>query len=532
MSLTLSPLRGVGQPRRAGRRRFVPVLLVLALLVAVVPAALLLTRPHVRVEGLRSGATLNRSALTALVIRIAGADARPGGVRVSIDGRPMSPSPDAGALVVRPGALGDGRHRLRVDIPGRLPFGSAHLTRDFTVDTLPPALALGAAPPAASLRTPVSLSGTVEPGARLTADGKPVVVTRGRFELRYPQPPAAVRLVATDPAGNVTTRDVAVHVRHPQMRAVHLTALAWSASVLREPVLAMARAGKINAIELDVKDESGDVGYASTVPLAVQSGAATGVYDARKVLDQLHAMNVRVVGRIVCFRDPRLAQWAWGHGRREMVIQGPDGTPYKSRYGEFSFTNFADPTVRRYNIDLATEAARLGFDDILYDYVRRPDGKLSSMRFPGIAGTPEASVAGFVRDSRGPIRAGGAYLGLSVFGIAATRPTEIAQDIPAMGRYADYVSPMVYPSHWGPGEYGVANPNASPYDIVRLSLVDFQKDLKGTDTAVIPWLQDFSLGRHYGPAEVAAQIRGARSVGIDSFLLWNAGARYQAAALG
>jgi peptidoglycan/xylan/chitin deacetylase (PgdA/CDA1 family) len=125
----------------------------------------------------------------------------------------------------------------------------------------------------------------------------------------------------------------------------------------------------------------------------------------------------------------------------------------------------------------------------------------------------------------------GTFLGISVFGIAATRPLEIAQDIPSMAEHVDYVSAMVYPSHWAAGEYGVENPNAQPYDIVRRSLEDFQLKVRGTGARVVPWLQDFSLGVDYGPREVAAQIRATRDAGIDEWLLWDPAVTYTAEAL-
>jgi peptidoglycan/xylan/chitin deacetylase (PgdA/CDA1 family) len=100
-----------------------------------------------------------------------------------------------------------------------------------------------------------------------------------------------------------------------------------------------------------------------------------------------------------------------------------------------------------------------------------------------------------------------------------------------MAEHLDYVSAMVYPSHWAPGEYGVRNPNAQPYDIVLRSLQDFQKDVRGTGARVVPWLQDFSLGVDYGAAQVGAEIQGARDAGIDEYLLWDPAVTYTAAAL-
>ena len=105
------------------------------------------------------------------------------------------------------------------------------------------------------------------------------------------------------------------------------------------------------------------------------------------------------------------------------------------------------------------------------------------------------------------------------------------EEVRAMARNVDYIAPMVYPSHWGPGEYDVASPNAQPYDIVFRSLADFRKQTKGTGARVVPWLQDFSLGVAYGPAEVRAQIRAAADRGIDEWLLWDPNVTYTADAL-
>lgn len=101
-----------------------------------------------------------------------------------------------------------------------------------------------------------------------------------------------------------------------------------------------------------------------------------------------------------------------------------------------------------------------------------------------------------------------------------------------MAKHLDYICPMVYPSHYALGEYGIPNPNKAPYKIARLSLGDAVKQVKGTKCKIRPWLQDFSLyGVHYGAAEVLAQRKAAREVGLTEFLLWNPGVKYTRAAL-
>ncbi len=485
------------------------------------------------VSGLPDRTVLGTADLDGLRITISPTGNVPrGALRVLLDGRRADLVPAGAGLALEPGPLADGRHELVVRVSGRGPLGRTSSSRhEFTVDTTPPKLTLPDRLDAASLRGELAVKGTVTGADRVTVNDVTAELEQDTFRATLAAPPATVQVVATDAAGNSSRAEVPVHVKHPAMRGVHMTALAWTASSLREPILRLAKQGRIDTIELDIKDEDGIVGHDSQVPMARRTGAAKGYYDARAVIDQLHKMQVRVVGRIVAFRDPKLGRWAWRHGHRDWVIQTPGGAAYGGKYGAYSFTNPFSAEVRRYNVALATEAAELGFDDVLYDYVRRPDGDLRNLRFPGRSGSPEAVIAQFMQETRAEVRQRGAFLGASVYGISATRPTQIAQDIPMMAKSADYIAPMVYPSHWGPGEYGVANPNRSPYPIVRRSLADFQRLVRDSDTQIMPWLQDFSLGVTYGPARVRAQIRAAHDAGSDSFLLWNAAARYTAAAL-
>jgi len=454
-------------------------------------------------------------------------------VEVRVDGQPARTEVRDGRLHIDLSDLPDGTHELTARLPGwMMSLGGAEITRKFTVDTVPPELVVDPVR-ATSLREPVAVTGVAKDAEHVTVQGQQVPLdAEGRFSVHIDPRAVIAQVVATDRAGNTTRQDVTIGVAHPGMRAVHMSAAAWASPELREPVLQMIRERRIDTVELDIKDESGEVGYPSEVPLAREIGATRNHYDARQVIDQLHGMGVRVVGRLVAFRDPILGNASWKEGKTHRLVLNTAGQPW-SGYGQASFTNFADPEVRKYNIDLAVEAAKLGFDDILYDYIRRPDGALSRMRFPGLpeGKTPEQSIAEFLAESREAIRPHGALLGASVFGIASTRPKEIAQDIPAMARHADYISPMLYPSHWAPGEYGVPNPNAQPYDIVVRSLPDFLKAVEGTSAQIIPWLQDFSLGHPYGDAEVIAQIRASKENGISSFLLWNPACRYHAGAL-
>src|SRR5207302_10444814 len=129
---------------------------------------------------------------------------------------------------------------------------------------------------------------------------------------------------------------------------------------------------------LDVKDEDGYVGFvSSSIPaLARKVGAARPYYDAAKVADEAHRAGLYLIGRVVVFEDPTLTT-----GSPELGIQSKYGGVWKSvRLG---WANEYDPRVWKYNVDVAVAAARAGFDEIQFDYVRFPtDGELSTIVYP------------------------------------------------------------------------------------------------------------------------------------------------------
>ncbi|MGH3052822.1 MAG: putative glycoside hydrolase, partial [Gaiellaceae bacterium] len=125
----------------------------------------------------------------------------------------------------------------------------------------------------------------------------------------------------------------------------------------------------------------------------------------------------------------------------------------------------------------------------------------------------------------------GVRVSADVFGLSATRDVGVAQVPRRISRYLDAIYPMVYPSHYGSGEFNLPDPNAQPARTVALSLQDFALALRGQKTRLVPWLQDFSLGREYTLDDVRGQIMAARDAQSEGFLLWNPSGVYTAGAL-
>ena len=508
-------------PRRRRPGRLIVAILLVAATVGVGFVALGALRvTEITISGVSADAMLRPAQLegTVLEFTVSGGDIT--SAQMLLDGQRVSGVQRYDDRIVWPvPPLTEGTHVVTLDVDRRF-FGTARAAVSFTVDGTPPVVDLPRVFDPVVLGEPVVLAGDVEPGVSLQIGDQRLDTATGSFSLTLPSPPGGpVPVIATDAAGNSTEFDVIVPIGYPHTTGVHVTAAAWDHDGLRSDVIELIEQGRINAVQLDLKDEDGRIGHRTDVRLAQLTGASREMYDLRDAVDELHGMGVRVIGRIVAFNDPTLTRYAVANGNLDWVVQTPDGRPL-AKYG--GFTNFNHPIVRQYNLEIAAEAAAAGIDDILWDYMRRPEGNLSSMSIPGWdGGDPSPVIVSFLAEAGSMLREAQVFHGVSVFGIAADRGEWVAQDIGAMSDHVDYVAPMVYPSHWGRGEYGVAHPEAQPYDITKASLAQFQQVLAGTNTAVVPWLQDFSMRVNYGPTEVRAQIDAAADLGITDWLLWD-----------
>lgn len=301
----------------------------------------------------------------------------------------------------------------------------------------------------------------------------------------------------------------------------------------------VAKRTEVNALVIDVKDDRGFALYRSEVPLARAIGADTtnpmSHRRLRAVLDTMRAHGIYPIARIVVAKDPLLAE-----ARTELAIRlRSDPTkPWRDKSGRA----WLDPTHRevwKYSADLAAEAVRLGFSEVQFDYVRFPDEDriIREGQYAKMNGRVRAQV---IRDQleylAELIRPLGVPNTIDVFGLTATDTTDmgIGQKWEAFIDRADVVLPMMYPSHFAPGTYGLANPNARPYETIDRGLKDVKQRTAGIANAakIVPWYQDFTLGPpRYGPEQVRAQIRAGEDNGYPDWILWNPRSVYNLGAL-
>ena len=302
-------------------------------------------------------------------------------------------------------------------------------------------------------------------------------------------------------------------------------------------LLKLADSTELNTFVIDVKDGTGYLTYRSNVPLAVAIGADDRIRapDVRERLAALQAHGIHPVARIVVAQDPLLARHKSGWAIHDM-----NGGLWHDRQG-IAWVDAYQDSVWMYAADLAREAVLMGFAEVQFDYLRFPDEPrwlLDRAVFP--ARRPGESQREAITRNVALMRRRTADLGvpftLDLFGLTTSAEGDlgIGQVWTDLAPLADVLLPMVYPSHYRRGSFGIAFPNAQPYATVRRALEDGIRRNTEVHPApeIRPYLQAFSIFHvRYTAAEIRAEIRAAEELGLDNWVLWDARGVYPAAAL-
>lgn len=332
------------------------------------------------------------------------------------------------------------------------------------------------------------------------------------------------------------------------VKAIYLTPYSAASQKRFSDLLSWVKESELNAMVIDIKDATGRVYFNSNEPLAREIGATDEAFlDLRDIVTTLHANGIYAIARMVVFQDPILA-----NARPQWAVQYSDGRVWRDDKG-LSWLDPAAHEAWEYNFALAHEAIRAGFDEINFDYIRFPsDGDLERAVFPiwQEQTTMVEAMERFYEATWRELSVTGAKLSADIFGLSFYDSGDlgIGQQLERILPYFDYVAPMTYPSHYGPGLFGFSQPALHPYEVVLTTLQKGQQrinalaatvvDPAATTTDIVeraravkpygdfakvrPWLQDFDLlGIPYTKAMVEAQIRAAKDAGAFGFMLWD-----------
>ena len=315
-------------------------------------------------------------------------------------------------------------------------------------------------------------------------------------------------------------------------KALYLSFYGVGSKVLRDPALKLINDTELNALVIDVKGDRGMIPYRSSVALAAEVGGQRiiTVRDIDGLLTSFKEKGIYTIARIVVFKDDLLAT-----ARPDLAVKTPAGEPWRDR----EHLAWVDPfrkEVWNYNIQIAEEAAKLGFDEIQFDYVRFPDSHSPRFSQPSTEEARVKAIAGFLHEAKVRLAPYNVFLAADIFGYVCwnLNDTDIGQKLEPIASAVDYLSPMLYPSGFQFGIPGFRNPVQNPYEIVYLSLKKAQERSKISPLRFRPWLQafkDYAFDRRqFNGKELRDQISACEKFGSQGWMLWNPVNQYTATA--
>ncbi|MDP0487920.1 MAG: putative glycoside hydrolase [Fusobacterium sp. JB020] len=322
------------------------------------------------------------------------------------------------------------------------------------------------------------------------------------------------------------------------VKGIYVSFNSFASTRKLDSLIKLANETEINAFVIDVKNDFGHLSWKMNESLLEYNPYALDRYyvkDITKVMKKLKDNNIYTIARIVSFKDP-----SYGKAHPEKVIRKrKDNTPYTNS-DKIVWISPYDENMWKYNVAVAKEAAKVGFNEIQFDYVRFPasnGGRLDKkVIYPNKKneGKP-VTIQRYLKYSKTELSKIGIYLSADIYGQIGTFKDDmgLGQYWEGMSGYTDYLSPMMYPSHYARYSYGVQIPDANPYKIIyHCTLDSINRNNNINNPAYIrPWIQDFTAKWvkgyiPYGHKEVQLQVDALKDLGINQYLLWNPANRY------
>ncbi|MGL4363011.1 MAG: putative glycoside hydrolase [Cellulosilyticaceae bacterium] len=304
-------------------------------------------------------------------------------------------------------------------------------------------------------------------------------------------------------------------------------------------IIEVANTTEVNAVVIDIKDDNGYLTFSTdNEKLQNMQKKQPPIKDIQEVMNKLYENNIYPIARIVTFKDSVVDKMY-----PERMVKRKDGTVYSTSKGE----KWLDPYDKNnwdYILDVCQEAINLGFKEIQFDYIRFHESmSLEICDFPEDK-TKIEIITEFVDYVYDKLHAQGVVVSADVFGTIITSKVDaeiVGQDYKELLKRLDYICPMIYPSHYGPGSFGIEYPDLDPYSLILIAMQYSNNIMKEIPRAerraqVRPWLQDFTASwvkphQVYGDQQLREQINACYDALTDEWILWNAAAQYSVGGL-
>ncbi|MBT7013357.1 MAG: hypothetical protein HN962_00245 [Actinobacteria bacterium] len=298
-----------------------------------------------------------------------------------------------------------------------------------------------------------------------------------------------------------------------QIRGIYLNGYLFNNLSKRESIEKILTNTDVNTLVIDVKTDNGHILFDTEIDEVIYLNNERVKFTNNDLQELREIKDIYLVGRLVVFQDPLFVKVF----PDEAVFDSRLNKPY-SQNGQF----FLDPSskkVQDYIINIAIESCRLGFDEIQYDYIRYPDSNSKFMQFDTKNDFENRvnNINSFLSRSRQLLHNEGCLLSADTFGYILTNKQDggIGQNLETIVENVDFISPMVYPSHYTNGSFGYQNPNEHPYEVITAALTDALD--RGVDKDKIrPFLQGF----WHSNEDIRNNIKAASDLEMD-WLIWN-----------
>lgn len=313
------------------------------------------------------------------------------------------------------------------------------------------------------------------------------------------------------------------------LKGVYMTSWVAGTPAFREELVKFIESSELNSVVIDVKDYTGKVAFLTADEKLNALGYSENRIPAiRSLIQELHRKNIYVIARLQVFQDPHLVQ-----KRPELAVKRKSGAVWRDNKG-LTWLDPAAPEVWELMARIAREAESQGFDELNFDYVRFPsDGNLGDIKYPLWDGkVPKSEVIkNFFQYLDSELSALAVPISADIFGLTTwnTDDLNIGQILEEAARHFDYISPMVYPSHYPPGFQGFKNPAEHPYEIIKTAMERAKERLLAigeNPQKLRPWIQDFDLGANYDAAMVQLEKKAVYDAGLNSWLSWDPANKY------